>query len=383
MRPCEGLDLAALPSPCYVVDVACLRRNLEALAAVRERARCEILLALKGFAMFSVFPLCREHLSGSSASSLWEAQLGHDEFGGELHACVPAYRPDELARYLEIVDHLTFNSMSEWCRHRDAVRGAARRIQCAIRVNPACSFVSPPIYDPCGPRSRLGVTVEELRLDELDGISGLHFHALCEQGADVLERVLRVVEERFAGFLERVSWVNFGGGHHITRVGYDVDLLVAEIKRFRERWGVDVYLEPGEAIAINTGVLVATVLDVVQNEMPIAMLDTSASAHMPDVLEMPYRPVVRGAGEPGERAWTCRLGGGTCLAGDVIGDYSFDAPLEPGGRIVLEDMAHYTMVKNTTFNGVRLPSIATFDPDSGRIEVVREFSYEDYRGRLS
>jgi len=383
MRPCEGLDFGAVPTPCHIVDTECLRRNLVVLASVRERARCKVLLALKGFAMFSLFPLCRQHLSGASASSLWEARLAHDELGRELHACVPAYRPDELQSYLEIVDHMTFNSVSEWRRHRDAVRGAERRIECAIRVNPECSVVRPSIYDPCGPRSRLGVTLRELCADELEGVSGLHVHALCEQGADVLERVLRIVEQRFAGLLDRVSWVNLGGGHHITSAGYDVDLLVAEIERLRECWGVEVYLEPGEAVAINTGVLVATVLDVFENRMPIAMLDTSASAHMPDVLEMPYRPSVRGAGEAGEKAWTCRLGGATCLAGDFIGDYSFDAPLEPGERVVLEDMTHYTMVKSTTFNGVRLPSIATFDPARGRLDVVREFSYEDYRGRLS
>jgi carboxynorspermidine decarboxylase len=380
---CSLLDLDEVPTPCFVVDTGRLRSNLAVLGAVQERSGAKVLLALKGFAMFSVFPICREYLAGTSASSLWEARLGREEFGGEVHACAPAYRPDELGEFLEIADHLTFNSFSEWRRHRDAVFACERRLACAIRVNPEYSEVSTAIYNPCAPCSRLGVTRAEFREAELGGITGLHFHTLCEQNSDVLERTLAVFEDRFGPFLPRMEWVNFGGGHHVTRADYDVERLVALIARFRARYGLEVYLEPGEAIALHAGVLVASVLDIVHNGMPIAILDTSASAHMPDVLEMPYRPSIRGSGRPGERPHTYRLGGLTCLAGDVIGDYSFAAPLEVGQKLVFEDMAHYTMVKDTTFNGVRLPSIAIFDSETGGFLVVRSFTYEDFRNRLS
>lgn len=376
------LDPGSVPTPCYVVDEAALEKNLQILDSVQKRTGCRILMALKGFAMFSVFPIIRRTLHGVAASSLDEARLGFEEFGKEVHLFAPAFRDSEFAELCRYSDHLVFNSFAQWERFRDRVNAAGRPIRCGIRVNPEHSEVKVPIYDPCGAHSRLGVTLANFRGDQLDGISGLHFHNLCELNADSLQRTLEAFERKFGGYLKGMEWVNFGGGHHITRPDYDVDLLCRLIVEFRERHPLEVYLEPGEAIALNTGVLVATVLDIVENEMEIAILDTSAAAHMPDVLEMPYRPGIVGAGEPGEYAYTYRLGGMTCLAGDVIGDYSFPEPLRPGSRLVFLDMAHYTMVKNNTFNGVRLPSIAVLKSD-GEVRVVRTFHYEDYRNRLS
>lgn len=372
-----------MPSPAYVIDLGALRDNLEVLAGVQQRAGCTIILALKGFAAWKTFPLVRQYLRGTTASSLNEARLGHEAFGGEVHVYAPAYRDDEMAPLLDIATHITFNSFSQWKRFQELVQQAPRPVSAGIRINPEHSEVAVPLYDPCAPGSRLGVTAAQVAGESLEGIEGLHFHTLCELGADALERTLEAVEAKFAPYLGQMAWVNFGGGHHITRPGYDLDRLVRLVRQFRDRHGVDVYLEPGEAIALNTGTLVATVLDIVHNEVDIAILDTSATAHMPDVLEMPYRPVIVGAGEPGEKAHTYRLGGLTCLAGDVIGDYSFDAPLQVGDRLAFLDMAHYTMVKNTTFNGVPLPSIAFYEPDSGDLEVVRTFGYADYRDRLS
>jgi carboxynorspermidine decarboxylase len=374
--------LAHAPSPCYVVSEELLRRNLAVLQAVKDRTGCRILLALKGFAMFRVFPLLRGTLDGVCASGPIEARLGREEFGGEVHVYAPALTDADLRDLLETADHISFNSFAQWRRHRPAIERAPRRISCGLRVNPECSTAPAALYDPCASGSRLGIRRADFEGQPLDGLDGLHFHALCEQNADALEAVLRAFEDRFGDLIPRMKWVNFGGGHHITRDDYDVDRLCRLVSRFREKHGVTVYLEPGEAVALNTGVLVATVLDVVRNDLDIAILDTSAAAHMPDVLEMPYRPRIHGAGEPGERPHTYRLGGMTCLAGDVIGDYSFDQPLAPGDRIAFLDMAHYTMVKNTAFNGVRLPAIAIGRPD-GSVEVVRRFGYEDYRNRLS
>jgi len=366
-----------------VVDRGALERNLEILAGVRERAGCRILMALKGFAMFSLFGQILDYLDGLAASSLDECRLAFEEGGGELHLYAPAYRPDEFSELAEMADHIVFNSFSQWQRYRQAVVRAARPPSCGIRINPEHREVRTAIYDPCAPHSRLGVTRDQFRPELLDGIDGLHFHTLCELNADALARTLAVVEEKFGPWLGRMQWINFGGGHHITRPDYDRDLLVDCVCRFQDRYGVQVYLEPGEAIALDTGVLVARVLDIVHNGMDIAILDTSAAAHMPDVLEMPYRPEIVGAGRPGEYPHTYRLGGLTCLAGDVIGDYSFPAPLAIGQPLIFRDMAHYTMVKNNTFNGVRLPSIAVHDPATGRTTVIRRFGYEDYRNRLS
>ncbi|MEX1367246.1 MAG: carboxynorspermidine decarboxylase [Nannocystaceae bacterium] len=386
-HPAPELPLAEVPTPCFVVDLGYLQRNLDVLGDVQARSGAKILLALKGFAMWSVFDRIAKVLPGVTSSSLHEAQLGHREFGGELHACAPAYSDEDFAALLPLCDHIVFNSLSQYRRHAPAARAYAertgRRVELGLRLNPEHSEVDVPLYDPCAPGSRLGVRAAELAGVDLSGIDGLHFHSLCELGSDALERTLHSVQERFAPFIEGRRWVNFGGGHHITRPDYDRERLVRLIREFRERWGVQVYLEPGEAVALGTGVLVASVLDIIHNEVDIAILDTSATAHMPDVLEMPYRPRIVGAGDPGERPHLVRLGGLTCLAGDVIGDYSFDQPLQVGDKLVFMDMAHYTMVKTSTFNGVRLPSIATWDPEAGELRVVRRFGYEDYAGRLS
>jgi carboxynorspermidine decarboxylase len=334
--------------------------------------------------MFSTFPQLRRTLHGVCASSLHEARLGREEFGREVHIFAPAYRPDEFPEILQRADHVVFNSFDQWRRFRPAVAACGRPIECGLRVNPEHSEVKVALYDPCGRNSRLGIRQGDFAGHDLEGIHGLHFHTLCELNADALERTLAAVEQRFDSFLRQVQWVNFGGGHHITRPDYEIDRLCRILEGFKTRHpGVAIYLEPGEAVALNSGVLVASVLDFVPNDMTIAILDTSAAAHMPDVLEMPYRPAVVGAGQPGEYPHTYRLGGMTCLAGDVIGDYSFSEPLRIGDRLVFEDMAHYTMVKNNTFNGIGLPAHALFDPATGAVRVVRRFGYEDFRQRLS
>jgi carboxynorspermidine decarboxylase len=378
-----GIDVSGVATPCYICDLGVLERNLRVLSDVRQRAGCKILLALKGFAMWSVFPLVRRYLDGVAASSLHEARLGSEELGGELHVCAPAYDPGEIEEIASLAGHLIFNSFTQLRQLAPAAQSVRAPPALGIRVNPEHSEVEVAMYDPCAPGSRLGVTAAEFRADALEGVSGLHFHTLCELGADALERTLAAVERAFGAHLQRMEWVNMGGGHHITRADYDVDLLVGLVRDFARRYDVQVYLEPGEAIALDAGVLVATVLDIVRSGDEIAILDTSAAAHMPDVLEMPYRPRLLGAGNPGEHPHTYVLGGLTCQAGDLIGAYSFPEPLRIGQKLVFQDMAHYTMVKNTTFNGLRLPSIATHDPSTGKVEVVREFGYEDYRRRLS
>jgi len=378
-------DLNKVPSPCYLIDLGLLRNNLETLASVQERTGCRILLALKGFAVWSTFGLCRQYLAGAAASSLHEAKLAREYFDKEVHLCAPAYRDDEMDDYLRVVDHIVFNSFSQWQRYKAKVQASPRKIDCGLRVNPMHSEVKTKIYDPCAPGSRLGILPEHFKADALGGITGLHFHTLCELNADSLARTLPAVEKHFGDVIRRMDWVNFGGGHHITRPDYDIELLCTLICDFKSRYHnlKTIYLEPGEAIALNTGVLVATVLDIVHNAMDIAILDTSASAHMPDVLEMPYRPVITGADLPGKKPHTYRLAGPTCLAGDVIGDYSFDKPLSIGDKLVFGDMAHYTMVKNTMFNGINLPDIVLFDPDKNTYHVQRHFTYEDFKGRLS
>ena len=365
------MDLREIETPCYVCDEARLRRNLELLGALQERSGCAVLLALKAFAMFSTFPLMGEYLAGTAASSLNEARLGAEEFGGQVHLCAPAYKDSEFDQLLALCDHIVFNSFSQWRHFKPRIAAGKSGVHCGIRVNPEHSEVATQIYDPCAPSSRLGVRRADFEADALDGISGLHFHTLCGHDADALARTLGVFEEKFGEFLPAMKWVNFGGGHHIARDGYDVDGLCATIDGFRARHGLDVYLEPGEGVVMNACVLVASVLDVLPNNT--AILDASASAHMPDVLEMPYRVDIRGAGAPGERDYTYWLGGPTCMAGDVFGQYSFARPLAVGARIVFEDMAPYTMVKNTMFNGVPLPRIAIEESASGRIREIRRF----------
>ena len=375
-------DLTTVPTPCYVVDEPSLVRNLEILDSVQERTGCKIIMALKGFAMFGVFPLIRQHLWGVTASSLHEARLGYEEFGKEVHVYAPAYKETEFEELLTYSNHIVFNSFSQWIRFKPFLTKAKPQVSCGIRVNPEHSEVKVALYDPCAPFSRLGVTRKNFREDDLEGITGLHFHTLCELNADSLARTLKAFEDKFGEFMPRLKWINFGGGHHITRPDYDVDLLCELIADFKKRYPVEVYLEPGEAVVLNAGVLVASVLDVLHNERDLAILDASAAAHTPDVLEMPYRPEIEGAGINGEYAYNYRLGGLTCLAGDVFGDYSFPEPLQVGSRLIFTDMAHYTMVKNNTFNGVGLPSIAIRDAH-GQIRVLRQFGYEDYRNRLS
>lgn len=369
-------------TPCYVIDESLLRKNLEILSSVQKNSSAKIILALKGFSMFSTFPIIREYLGGVSASSLNEARLGKEEFGKEVHVCAPAYREDEFKDLLGYSDHIVFNSLTQWKKFKGFLKEKPG-VKAALRVNPEHSEVKVPLYDPCSPLSRLGITLKELGSSDLEGITGLHFHTLCELNSDSLERTLAAFDDRFGGIMSKMEWVNFGGGHHITRPDYDIERLCRVVKKFREKYPVTVYLEPGEAVALNTGYLVASVLDVIRNGMDIAILDTSAAAHMPDVLEMPYRPEIDGAGKPGELEYTYRLGGVTCLAGDVIGDYSFKEPLKCGDRLVFKDMAHYTMVKNNTFNGVGLPSIGIYSPKTDNVRIVKKFGYSDFRDRLS
>ena len=380
-------DPARVATPAFVVDEGLLADNLTVLGRVKARTGCRILLALKCFAMYRVFPQLAEVLDGVCCSSPHEARLGREEFGREVHSFAAAYSAADIEDLALTSDHLVFNSFAQKERFmplaRQRAAAAHRRLEFGLRINPEHSEGAVPLYDPCAPGSRLGIRRADFRADQLDGISGLHWHNLCEQDADCLERTVAAVEEAFGDVLPRMAYVNFGGGHHITRPGYDLDLLVSIVNRFRERWGVQVYLEPGEAVALNAGYLVATVLDVVNADLPVAVIDASVPAHMPDVLEMPYRPHVIGAGEPGEKGWTCRIGGLSCLAGDVAGEYSFDRPLVAGDRLVFTDMAIYTMVKTNTFNGVQLPAIVLYHPDEDRLETVRRFGYEDFKTRLS
>ncbi len=380
------LDLSRLPTPCFVVDEVAVERNLRILRQVADASGAKVLAALKAFSMWHLAPLVSRYLHGSCASGLHEARLGSDYYGGEVHVFSAAYSEASLREILLLADHVVFNSCSQWLRFQPLLRAAKShrpQLRFGLRINPEHSEGTVPIYDPCAPGSRLGIPLSQLDESVLEGISGLHFHTLCEQDFPPLQRTLAAVEEKFGHLLARMEWVNFGGGHHISRPGYQLDELVASIRAFSEKYAVQVYLEPGEAVAIGSGVLVAEVLDLAWNTLDLAILDTSATCHMPDTLEMPYRPDIIGAGIPGEFPHTYRLGGLTCLAGDVIGDYSFAEPLRVSQRLVFGDMAHYTMVKTSTFNGTQLPAIAVWNSSTDELTLVREFGYADFRDRLS
>ena len=376
------IDISTLPTPSYLVDQRLLIKNLELLASVKERTGCKILLAQKAFSMFSVYPLIAKYLDGVTSSGVMEARLGYEEMGKEVHTYAPAFADHEIDDVIRYSDHIVFNSFHQWNKFKDKVKNSGKQIECGLRLNPKYYEIDTDIYNPCFTGSRLGITPEQFQPDQLDGIDGLHFHTMCEQNSDTLERTLKVVDDTFGSYIKQMKWLNFGGGHHITRPDYDIETLIRCIQFAQDTYGVQVYLEPGEAIALNTGYLVSTVLDTIENGMHLAILDTSAACHMPDVLEMPYRPNIIGAGLPNEKSYTYRLGGPTCLAGDIIGDYSFDAPLKEGDKLVFCDMAHYTMVKNNTFNGMNLPSIALYSQENG-LQIIKQFGYEDFKSRLS
>lgn len=386
-----NFDPKRVPSPCFVVDEVALEHNLQILKRVQVESGARVLLALKAFSMFSLAPLISTYLSGTCASGLHEARLGHEEFGGEVHTYCPAYKAAELKEILAISRHVVFNSLAQWQRFQHLIQPAKEtrpELQFGLRINPLHSEGAASLYDPCAPGSRLGIpytVFKEMQANDprLNGISGLHFHTLCEQNFAPLARTLDIIEKQFADILPGLAWVNFGGGHHITHKDYDIEGLTTRIQQFQQRYDVQVYLEPGEAIAINTGVLVSEVLDTGHNDIDLAILDTSATCHMPDTLEMPYRAEILGAGKAGEKTHTYRLGGQTCLAGDVMGDYSFDQPLHIGQRLMFDDMSHYTMVKTSTFNGIGLPAIAIWNSTSDALKIIRHFAYDDFKNRLS
>lgn len=380
----EAFARSGFDTPSFVLDEDVYHHNGRILQSIQESTGARILLAQKAFSCWPIYPILRPYLAGTAASGLYEARLGHEEFGGEVHVYSPSFKPAEIAELLGFADHLIFNSLGQWRRYRREVLASPRPVSAGLRINPEYAEAVAEIYNPCIPGSRFGVLAAQLDAagDDLDGIEGLHFHTLCEQGAGALQRTLEAVIARFDSHLRRMKWLNLGGGHLITAPGYDRELLVQLIQDLRERYPqLQIYIEPGEAIAIGSGVLIGSVIDLLENGMPIAVIDISATAHMPDTLEMPYRPEILDAGQPGEKSHTYRLGGPTCLAGDVIGDYSFDRPLAVGDRLVFREMAHYTLVKTTMFNGVPHPSICLRRSD-GRVEMIRQFTYADYRHRM-
>tara|TARA_B110000503_G_scaffold49949_1_gene81036 strand:+ start:3577 stop:4752 length:1176 start_codon:yes stop_codon:yes gene_type:complete len=389
-NPFQSFDTSRVPAPCFVVDEIAVEQNLQILAQVQAASGAKILAALKAFSLWSLAPLTIKYLSGTCASGYQEARLGSEEYGGETHVYAAAYSERDMQRILPLADHLAFNSCAQWLRFKPLVQAqqeSTGKPQVGLRINPEHSEGAVAIYDPCSPFSRLGTTRDQIDLDALEGITGLHFHTLCEQGFEPLRRTVEAIEKRFGDLLPQMQWINFGGGHHITKADYDRESLIQLIRNFSEKYKVQVYLEPGEAIAIHTGVLVSEVLDTIYNGMPIAILDSSATCHMSDVLEMPYRPDLLTkegmAGDAGQLAHTYRLGGTSCLAGDVFGDYSFEQPLKIGERLMFDDMSHYTMVKTTTFNGVQLPAIAIWNSETDDLKIVRQFDYDDFKQRLS
>lgn len=374
-----------IPSPCYVCEESKLKTNLALMQHVQEQSGASIILALKGFAMWSTFGLVKQYLQGCTASSVWEARLAREEMNKQVHAYAPAYKAQEIEELVGLVDHISFNSINQWQQYSAQVRSAG--VSMGLRVNPEHQEADTELYDPSAPGSRLGVRLNELQAWEaqgntLEGLDGLHIHNLCECDSYATARTIEAIEKKFAKWLPQMKWINLGGGHLMTKAGYDVEHLIEVLKTFREKYDVELILEPGSAVAWQTGTLVSEVVDVVENQGRIAILDISATAHMPDVLEMPYRPVVTNAALPQQKPFTFKLGGNSCLAGDVIGEYSFDRELRPGDRIIFEDMIHYTMVKTTFFNGVQHPAIGILK-ENNEFELVRQFQYEDFRGRLS
>ncbi len=371
-----------LPSPCWLLEEEKLHANLMLLKKVKEESGAKVLLALKGYALWKSFDTVSHYLDGCCASGLHEAKLASSRFGKEVHTYSPAFKEADIAQIASISHHLVFNSPAQFKQFATQAKAINPQLSLGLRTNPEYSVAPKEIYNPCGLYSRLGTTIANFDETILEHCDGLHFHALCEEDSDALEGVLKAFESKFGRYIPQMKWINFGGGHHITRDGYNVEKLISLVCDFKSRYGVEVYLEPGEAVGWQTGFLVATVLDIVHNGIDIAILDTSSEAHMPDTVIMPYRAMVRGSGEAGEKAYTYRLGGNTCLAGDIMGDYSFDMPLAVGDKIIFEDQMHYTIVKATTFNGVPLPAIAIKRLD-GSIEMVREFGYEEFERRLS
>ncbi|HEM3217988.1 TPA: carboxynorspermidine decarboxylase [Streptococcus suis 2524] len=370
-----------VPTPAYVIDEAKLVNNLEILKSVQDRIGCKVLLAQKAFSMYATYPLISQYLAGTTASGLYEAKLGREEFGGEVHVFAPAFKDADLEEILEIADHIVFNSERQLRKHLDKCRAAG--VSVGLRINPECSTQGEhALYDPCAAGSRFGVRIDQFSEELLDLVDGLHFHTLCEQNSEDLKKTLDAVEVKFGPYLHRIKWLNMGGGHHVTREDYDLDLLISSIQHMQETYGLEVYIEPGEAVALNAGYLVTEVLDIVENGIETLVLDASATCHMPDVLEMPYRPPLRHGFEAGEKAYTYRLSSNTCLTGDIIGDYSFEKPVEIGDKLYFEDMAIYSFVKNNTFNGIGLPSLVLMDK-AGDCRIIKEFGYEDFKGRLS
>ena len=371
-----------LKTPYYLCEEKLLEKNLLILDDVQKRSGAKIILALKGFAMHATFPLVKQYLKGCTASGLYEAKLAREEFAKEVHTYSPAFKEEEIEEIAKISDHIVFNSITQLLKFKDIVKEINPEIHISLRINPEVSSSPVDIYNPCGIYSRLGTTLKNFDESVLKYLDGLNFHALCEQDADALEDVLIAFKSKFSKYFKDLKYINFGGGHHITKKSYNIEKLIGLIKEFREEFSIEIYLEPGEAVGWETGYLVSTVLDTFHNGMDVAILDTSAEAHMPDTLAMPYRAEVRGADNAGVKKYTYRLGGNTCLAGDIMGDYSFDEPLEVGDKIIFEDQIHYTFVKNTTFNGIKLPSLV-IQRKSGEVELIKEFGYEDYKGRLS
>lgn len=374
--------LQEVATPAYVIDEKQLIHNLEILKGVQDRTGCSILLAQKAFSMYACYPLIAKYLKGAAASGLFEARLAYEEFPGENHVFNPAFQDKEFSELLQYCDHFVFNSVAQWKKFRE--RALASHKECGLRINPEHSTQDHAIYDPCSPLSRLGARISEIQPEELEGLTGFHFHTLCEQGAEPLAETLEAVEEKFGKYLPRLKWINFGGGHHITKEGYNIPLLEKCINRMQKKYGLKVYLEPGEAVALNAGFLITEVLELIEGperEMPVAILDASAACHMPDVIEMPYRPPLFNSGEEGEKTYSYMLAGATCLAGDNIGIYSFDEPLQCGQRLVFGDMAIYTMVKNNTFNGMALPDIYYVDSQD-ELKCIKKFAYENFKCRL-